>query len=180
MIEVLISAFVLALGVIGAAGMQLAALRTSQQSAFQTTALELAVEIADKMRANDSQMRRPDNPFLKVNFNSAGGTGSSTSGSLCYSKGANCGAEALAQFDIHEWENRVRASLPGARAVICRDASPWNNGVGALAWACTESPGASLVVKLGWQPKNPDDSLVTDDAKQFPPSVALIVEPYIK
>jgi len=51
LIEVLIAVFVLALGVIGVAGMQLTAMRTSQQSAFQTTAVELPAEMADKMRA---------------------------------------------------------------------------------------------------------------------------------
>ena len=45
LIEVLISVFVLAVGVIGAAGMQLTALRTTQQSVFQTKALHLATEM---------------------------------------------------------------------------------------------------------------------------------------
>src|SRR5690606_15894095 len=51
LIEVLVAVFVLAVGVIGAAGMQLAALRTTQQSSFQTRALHLAAEMADYMRA---------------------------------------------------------------------------------------------------------------------------------
>ena len=182
MIEVLISIFVLALGVIGAAGMQLTALRTSQQSAFQTAALELAADMADKMRANDSQMRRADNYYLSVDFRSGENAELTPPSSTCYSISADCTAEELAKFDIYEWERRIKAALPGGRALICRDASPWDSGAGALTWACSGAPtgSASFVVKLGWQAKNPDGSLIADAGKQFPPSVALTVEPYTR
>lgn len=182
LIEVLISVFVLVLGVIGAAGMQLTALRTSQQSAFQTTALELAAEMADKMRANDSQMKRSDNPFMSVDFRSSENAEPTAPGTMCYSANANCSAEELAKFEIYEWEKRIKASLPGGRAVICRDSLPWDSGADALTWSCSGSSGnaASVVVKVGWQAKNPDGSLIADAAKQFPPSVALTVEPYIR
>ncbi len=182
MIEVMISILVLALGVIGAAGMQLAALRTSQQSAFQTVALELAAEMADKMRANDTQMRQVDNQFLGVDFRSEGNNEPAAPRVMCYSSSANCSAEELARFEIYEWEKRVKASLPGGRALICRDASPWDSAAGALTWDCSGSAvgSASLVIKLGWQAKNPDGTLIADAAKQFPPSVALTVEPYTR
>lgn len=182
MIEVLISVFVLALGVIGSAGMQLGALRTTQQSTFQTIALELAAEMADKMRANASQMKRADNLFLKVDYRSATDTDPAPPSTLCYGNAGGCDAEALARFDIYEWEKRVKANLPGGRALICHDAAPWDGGLGALTWACAQpSPDSvGLVIKIGWQAKNPDGSLIQDAAKQFPPSVALAVEPYTK
>lgn len=182
LIEVLISVLVLTLGVIGAAGMQLTALRTSQQSAFQTIALELAAEIADKMRANDSQMKHPDNQYALVDFQSAGNVEPAAPATLCYGAGANCSAEELAQFDIYEWEKRLMASLPGGRAKICRDGSPWDRGAGALSWNCAGygGAGAPLVVKVGWQAKNPDGSMIADAGKQFPPGVALTVEPYVR
>ena len=182
LIEVLISVFVLALGVIGSAGMQLGALRTTQQSAFQTTALELAAEMADKMRANASQMKQSDNLFLKVDYQSASGADPAPPGAFCYGKDAACDAEALARFDIYEWEKRIKSSLPGGRALICRDAAPWDSGAGALTWTCSKPSfdSAGLVIKIGWQAKNPDGSLIHDAAKFFPPSVALAVEPYTK
>src|SRR3954468_11288154 len=88
LIEVLVSVLVLAIGVIGAAGMQLTALRTSQQSAFQTAALELAADMADKMRANDSQMRRTDNYYLSVDFRSGENGAPAAPSAMCYSAGA--------------------------------------------------------------------------------------------
>jgi type IV pilus assembly protein PilV len=183
LIEVLISVFVLALGVIGVAGMQLTALRTTQQSAFQSTALQLASEMADRMRANDKQVKLggKDNPFLNVAYPPADGKHKAPN-KFCYSD--DCSAEELAKFDIYEWEKRVKAALPGGRALICRDATPWDAAKGALTWNCDAGTGdsASFVIKLGWRGKgkNPDGSLIADESEPFPPSVAITVKPYIK
>ena len=180
LIEVLIAVFVLALGVIGVAGMQLTAMRTSQQSAFQTTAVELAAEMADKMRANDQQMKLPDgaNPFLNVDYQSLSGVPTSAH-ATCYSRSANCSAEELAEFDISEWEKRLKASLPASRAKICRDGRPWDSGAKSLTWACDASSG-SIVIKIGWQARNPDGSFTVERGTSFPPIVALTVMPYTK
>jgi type IV pilus assembly protein PilV len=180
LIEVLIAILVLALGVIGVAGMQLSALRTSQQSAFQTAALQLASEMADRMRTNDRQAKLADadNIFLNVDYSSAAGD-PTVPDQLCY---ANCTPEALAKFDIYEWQKRLRAALPGGRAVICRDAAPWDAKAGALTWTCDPGSGhsGSIVIKLGWRAKgrNPDGSVIADAAKGFPPSMAITVKPY--
>jgi type IV pilus assembly protein PilV len=187
LIEVLVSVFVLTLGVIGVAGMQLTALRTTQQSSFQTIALELASEIAEKMRANASQMKQADttNAFLQVDYKSAGDMDPVAPATMCFNQSANCDPDELAKFDIYEWEKRIKATLPGGRAVICRDASPWDSGAEAYKWGCDTSSGAltntaSVVIKIGWQGKNPDGSLIKDVNGQFPPSVAMTVDAYQK
>jgi type IV pilus assembly protein PilV len=179
--EVLVSIFVLAIGIVGAAGMQLTALRTSQQSAFQTTALELAVEMADRMRANDRAMRSRDggNPFLGLDYSTK--MEPIAPPMLCYGRSASCDAAQMARFDLYEWERRLKAALPTARAVVCRDASPWDSAARGYKWRCdaagANADGAPLTVKIGWQGKNPDGSPVQDDSKQFPPAVVLVVEP---
>jgi type IV pilus assembly protein PilV len=183
LVEVLISVFVLALGVIGAAGMQLTALRTTQQSAFQTSALQLAAEMADKMRANDHQMKLADNsnPYLKVDYQSAAGSASADAGPSCYGAGSSCIAGQLAQFDIDEWLKRIDTTLPAGRVLICRDATPWDSGINAFGWDCDASASnAPLVIKIGWQEKRPDGTLVRNADKSFPPGVALTVAPYSK
>jgi type IV pilus assembly protein PilV len=179
LIEVLVSVFVLALGVIGVASMQLTALRTSQQSALQTIALELAAEMADKMRANDIQMRHADgqNPFLNVDYRSASGAPAFPD-PMCYGH-ANCGGAELAAFDIYEWEKRLKSALPSSRAVICRDSKPWDSGIKSLKWECDNVTG-SIVIKIGWQAKNPDGSFTVEEDRPFPPILALIVMPYTK
>jgi type IV pilus assembly protein PilV len=186
LVEVLISVLVLAVGVIGTAAMQLTALRTAQQSAFQTAAIQLAVEMADTMRANDQQMKLTgdSNPFLAVDYQSATDTAAAGSGTTCYS--TNCNAEELAAFDIQEWKTRVKALLPGGRVRICRDFNPWDNAAGAYKWECTPAPAsagiAALVIKIGWHGKgsNADGSAVKDGKLPFSPSVALTINPTLQ
>jgi type IV pilus assembly protein PilV len=182
LIEVLVAVLVLALGVIGAAGMQLTAMRTSRQSGLQTVALQLASELADKMRSNDSQMKLADgdNSFLELDYQSAVDGDPPPPSKLCHS--GDCNAKEAAEYDLYEWLKHLKAALPDGRAVVCRDAQPWNDSAKELNWNCTPGAGsaASLVIKLGWQGKNPDGTLIRNAAKEFPPSLALTVEPYVK
>lgn len=183
LIEVLISVFVLALGVIGAAGMQLVAMRTGQQSGLQTVAVQLATEMADNMRQNATEMNKPDsdNPYL-FEYNSSAADPDSA-GKFCYGNTA-CNSAELASFDISGWQTRLKAGLPGGRAVICRDETPWDASGGKLTWECASTIASvnsvPYVVKVGWRGKgaNPDGSTNTDD--KYPPAVAITVQPYIK
>lgn len=181
LIEVLIAILLLAGGVMGAAGMQLTALRTTQQSSFHTAAFQLASEMADRMRANDSQMKLDDsdNPYLAVDYYSAADAEPSVPHVLCYE--LSCDGEELAIFDIYTWQMRIRAALPGGRAVICRDDEPWQPGR-TLRWECSgdAESGLPIVVKLGWHAKNPDGSSAADAAGSDVPAVALIVVPYTR
>ncbi len=181
LVEVLVSVFVLALGVIGAAGMQLSALRTIRQSGFQTNAVQLASELAEKMRANSSQIRLTDdqNPYLGINYQSSVGASPELQAN-CFE--SNCEADQLASFDVYEWEKRLASSLPSARAVVCHDADPWDAGARRYKWACdgSSSDTSSVVIKIGWQGKNPDGSLIRNEDHEFPPAVVLTVEPYVR
>lgn len=180
LVEVLIAVFVLVLGVIGAAGLQLAAMRTSQQTNFQTNAVQLANELADKMRSNATQMDLPDasNLFLNMNYNSASDP-APTKPVLCYTSIANCSSANLAAADIYEWQMRLNAALPSGRVVVCRDSAPFDSTVGALTWTCTPDANAGLTIKIGWRTKNPDGSF-NDSAGVTPPGFALTVESYVK
>jgi type IV pilus assembly protein PilV len=183
LIEVLISIFVLALGVIGAAGMQLVTMRTTQQSGSQTVAVQLASEMADLMRANATQMDQADasNPFLGVSYKTTDAALTSPA-KMCYGT-ANCNPAELAVFDVYEWKMRVKALLPGGRVEICRDTTPWSTITGSLAW-CPASPSTTstdpMVIKIGWsgKGKNPDGSVNTSGT--YPPNVAIAVEAYTK
>jgi type IV pilus assembly protein PilV len=180
LVEVLIAVFVLALGVIGAAGLQLAAVRTSQQSGYQTIAVELANELADKMRSSDAQMKLSDsaNVFANIKYDSASDS-DPTAPTLCYSSSANCNANDLAKADIYEWLVNVKKLLPGGRVLVCRDSAPFDTSAKALTWTCTADSNSGLTIKIGWKSKNPDGSFVTSNGVT-PPSVALTVESYVK
>jgi type IV pilus assembly protein PilV len=183
LVEVLVSIFVLALGVIGAAAMQLTALHYSQQSAFQSAATQLASDMADRMRVNDTQLKLDDgeNRFVEVDYKSSDKEPEAPD-KLCYA--TRCTGPELAKFDLYDWRKRVKAALPGGRAVICRDAMPWDSGAAALTWACSSGTGnsAPIVIKLGWQTKgkNPDGSTARSADKPLAPSLAIVVSPYSK
>ena len=48
------------------------------------------------------------------------------------------------------WTGRAAALLPGGRAVVCRDPSPWDEAAGAYRCAC-EAAAGPLLVKIAWQ-----------------------------
>ncbi len=113
LIEVLISVFVLALGVIGAAGMQLVAMRTGQQSGLQTMAVQLATEMADNMRQNAKQMNQDDSTILIYSVYNRPPIRARYAWQMCYSTAANCSSAELASFDIYEWKNASRSGCRG-------------------------------------------------------------------
>jgi len=184
LVEVLISLFILAVGVIGALGMHMTALRTTQQSVFQSSALHLATEMADKMRANIRSMQAVDgdNPYLNVDYQSNGSTPnqSGTDRQNCFDANAYCDSQQLAQFDIAEWLVRLEHALPGARVRICRDAQPWDSAEQNFNWNCSNNSvnSASIVIKIGWKDKNNHDNAQADYA--FAPRIALAVAPYAR
>jgi type IV pilus assembly protein PilV len=171
LIEVLVSAFVLAFGVIAAIGMQLTALRTTQQSTFQSYALHLAADMADRMRANVAPMQAADvdNPYLQVDFQS--GHVTSNAEVDCYDTDVDCGPAEIAQFDIAEWLARLDHALPNARVRICRDAMR-PSAEETLSWNCNASAAfAPVVIKIGWR----DKEQAEDDNSDSAPHLALMV-----
>lgn len=179
LVEVLISMIVLSIGVIGAVGMQVSALRTIQQSAFQTRASQLAADMADTIRASMSRAEGYGvaSPFPQLDYKAANEVEPAPPAGLCYVN--VCDAQAYVDFEIYEWKKRIHSDLPGGRVMICYDAHPWEEATKSLKWSCNGGPGsdAPLVIKLGWQLKNPDGSLVKGAEDGYPPSVALAVAP---
>lgn len=177
LVEVLVSICVLSIGVIGAVSMQLAALRTTQQSSYQTSALQLASEMADAIRAQQLNGGDAGPSLSRIDYRAATDADPQPPGSLCF--GNACDKQAFADFVVFEWKMRVKAALPEGRLRVCYDAHPWDEVKKELKWDCDESPGsgAPVMIKLGWQLKNPDGSLQTGRDGEAPPSVALAVTP---
>jgi len=178
--EVLVSVLVLAIGIVGAAGMQLTALRTSRQSMRQSVASELATEMADRIRASGAVLKSGDgdSPFAGIDY-SASAEPVATSMD-CQGSRASCDLSQMARFEIHEWEQRLKTALPKARAKICRDANPWDSAMRSYKWECDSSTAisgaASLVVKIGWPTEIPASLVSGRDDRRFAPALVLAVE----
>jgi type IV pilus assembly protein PilV len=179
LIEVLVAVLVLALGVTGAAGMHLKALRTTHEAGLQSAALQLATELAERMRAHHATLLRGGgadrNPFLGLDHLADPVVAITRPQRLCYF--ASCDPEQLAEFDLYEAKLRLQASLPGGRIVVCRDAHPWQREAGRFTWDCDGDEAAPVVVKVGWQARNPDGSSVQTPDGQHPPAITLMVHP---
>lgn len=176
LVEVLVSIVVLAIGVMGAAGAQLAAQRAVQQTAFQNFAVQLAAEIAEAIRAGGRQKLPLETPLTQLDYQSAVHGRPELPAKLCYVD--DCDAGEFSQFELYEWKKRVETALPAGRLQICRDSSHAADRSGeVLAWGCDEATddGAAIVIKLGWRSRNPDGSSDASANGDFPPLVAVTI-----
>ncbi|MGS5087726.1 type IV pilus modification protein PilV [Hydrogenophaga sp. A37] len=126
LIEVLITMFVVAIGLLGAAGLQLASTRFQQTSSARTEALLQADFIIEKMRVNSSILTRtnlaaatitPESGYLAADdYDNAddlpANPGCGLSGQLV------CTAAQAAQRDLREWRESLARSLPGGRGSL--------------------------------------------------------------
>lgn len=111
LLEVLITILILSLGLLGLAGLTGTSLQMAKVSQFQSTALQLAVEYADRMRSN-----------------AAAAEGGSYDITSTYDQGAalatipgcdpSCNAAGAAAKDRAEWTNNLRQRLPGGGAWV--------------------------------------------------------------
>ena len=165
LIEVMVAILVLAIGVVGAAGVQVAALRTRHLSGLMSGGVQLAGALADRMRANSLQMQASDdaNPYLTLQYDAAEGA-PAPGDATCFG-GAACSSAQVAAFDLYEVKQALFADFPGARVAVCRDAS---DGA-TLAWECAGAANAPIVIKLGWRDRRADPALPVT------PSIALVV-----
>lgn len=177
LIEVLVSVFVVSIGVLCAARMQLAAMQTTQHSSHETFALQLAVDMANQIRADRNLLKVKDeqNPYLSTNFKA--GQQTIAPSIRCINLKENCGAVDLAKFSIYEWQNKLKENLPNGRLQVCRDSEPWDSNAERYKWECNSAPngGSPIVIKLGWREKKLNQSASGDSDKNYPPLIALIV-----
>lgn len=160
LIEAMISMLILAFGVLAMGGLQLASLRSSQSSGNLAIAASLAKDLTELMRSNLSEASKTSgNPYL---FDSDSVLAQSSevpshsddeapSEDESCKKGEPCTSSSVSAIYIADWTERVKAQLPGGRAVVCRDSTPRQSD-GAFKWAC-DGKGSALLIKLGWVDK---------------------------
>lgn len=154
MLEALVAIVILAFGVLGVANLLIKSFRFAQQSSYDIVALQLANDMAERMRANDAIARNNGyDPFDTANGAPAVGDAGNLYKVECTAGTAPAGCPTMAaNFDKATWARRVQSSLPGGRAVICRDSTAFNLASG-YSWNCNGATGNEnipLVVKIGW------------------------------
>ncbi|MEO5660841.1 MAG: type IV pilus modification protein PilV [Polaromonas sp.] len=155
MIEILVSLVIFAIGMLGAAGLQLATLRSNQFTAQATTATQLARDYEEIVQmvpsANISSSEGTSS--LSVLDTSVSDTSTITQ---CKGSSAACTPAQMTAFMLNDWKTRVTAELPAGRAVVCRDSAPKDTtgtGLGLYHWTCNNQ-GDMIMIKLGWAAKS--------------------------
>lgn len=152
-LEVLVALVVLSLGMLGAVGMQAAAMQANKETRNQAMATTLARELADKMRTNHTVAITTTvsvNPYLTTTTRTGTATFSAPSEN-CFTTACTT-RQAIANWDMADWVNRIQNALPDPRIAVCFDATPFDAD-GKPQWACTNTGDVS-VIKLAWTNSN--------------------------
>ncbi|HTS24158.1 MAG TPA: type IV pilus modification protein PilV [Casimicrobiaceae bacterium] len=146
LIESLISLFVVSIGFVGFATLQISGLVATNNSMFRSKAVYLSYQMADRVRANMPGVQAGS-------YNDFEGDASDPG---CISSG--CTSAQLAQNDYYDWSSEVASLLPSGTGVICIDSTP-DDGT-AAAPAC-DGQGTVLAIKIFWSEKGTAHSYST-------------------
>jgi type IV pilus assembly protein PilV len=127
LIEVLIAMLILAIGLLGLAGLQTSNIRSNLAAYNHGQAVQLLYDIADRMRANNCNptstitcnippYANADAAYVIGNTNTLG----STVNAACTQTATptSCTPTILAGNDLIEWNNAISATLPMGRGCI--------------------------------------------------------------
>ena len=149
MIEVLVSALILSVGLVGVAGLQALSLRANQSAYMRSQASALAYDLADRMRTNVAG--------AAAGFYAPAQAAQHTS---C-STPTGCTPQQSAQNDIAEWNAALARNLPMGGGFVCIDSTP-HDGSSPGDPQC-DGAGTQTSVKIWWD-DNRDGAISVTDA----------------
>ena len=125
LVELLVAAVVLCVGLLGVVALQLESLRATRSALARTQAVALAADLADRLRAHSAPV-------------------------AAYDCGGECdegdGGDPLAAADLAHWRDAARTQLPDATASVTYAAGTTGRYRIALAWA--DADGSRAVHQL--------------------------------
>jgi type IV pilus assembly protein PilV len=151
LIEVLVALVILAIGLLGTAGLQLASMRSNQFTAQAALATQLARDYEEivQLVPSASISASEGTSTFSVLDTSVAGTATVTD---CKGASVTCTKVQLSQYMLNDWKARVMTELPGGRAKVCRDSTPKETtgaAAGLYRWNCDDQ-GDMLMIKIGW------------------------------
>ncbi|MGC4059576.1 MAG: type IV pilus modification protein PilV [Aquabacterium sp.] len=117
LIEVLVAALVIALGILAMIAMQVNATRLTKTSEIRTLGAMLAGDLADRMRANRTGFLS-GNYTLTTKYPNAPTSTDSTKAIACNGSAKLCTTQEIAQSDLADWRLAVSRALPNGAAWI--------------------------------------------------------------
>ncbi|MGL4668560.1 MAG: type IV pilus modification protein PilV [Saezia sp.] len=155
LLEVLVSILILSLGAVTALGLNIAAIKAANDAHYQLKAISLASDLASLMNANPDQAGASASVYYQLNSTTTETQGAGLSEITSTS--------GIAKRDIDLWYARVEKELPGARVVVCFDATPFD-AQGVPQWACSGS--GVPYIKIGWR---------MGDRRQAPATPSIVI-----
>jgi type IV pilus assembly protein PilV len=111
LVESLVALVVLSIGMLGIAALHVEGLRSARTALTRTTAVQLAADMADRIRANRG---------ATLEYEAA--VTSADTDAKCKPAGAGCTATELAHHDKATWLGAIENALPGGTGTIdCDD-----------------------------------------------------------
>lgn len=143
LVEVLVALVVLAVGMLGLAVLLVEGLQGSRTAIEHTQAVNLAADIAERMRSNRAAASA---------YDTAEGTPEPRIDAACEVAAGPCDPRAMASHDLRRWLDEVAATLPDGRGSVEveRHAADARRGVVTIGWERTGAAPATyaLVVDL--------------------------------
>jgi type IV pilus assembly protein PilV len=129
LIEVAVALIVLAVGLLGIAGMQSSGMQNTLKSHHRAVAMMQAQDIADRIRANIAGMRGKE--YVKAIPNPAPSPD-------CMTSSNTCTPVQLAATDLYNWDTANKAALPSAQSQItCTDIDATTTTIYEAGTSCT-------------------------------------------
>jgi len=135
LIEAMVALVVLAVGMLGIAGLYVTTLKSGGGAIYRMQAVNLAADLADRIRANRS---------ANVAYNGAAANNS------CYGAASvNCAPAQMAANDLFVWQSQIAAILPGGNGTVAvaGAASPYTYTI-TINWTESGNVAQSYVLTL--------------------------------
>jgi type IV pilus assembly protein PilV len=110
MLEILVTLVIVAIALLGTAGLQLNAMRVGKGSQFRTQAIFMVSDMAERMESNKAEA---------ILGTYAVATTSAVGAAATDCAAAACNSAALAAWDINQWGTNITAALPQPTWIIC-------------------------------------------------------------
>jgi type IV pilus assembly protein PilV len=148
LIEVLVSALILSIGLVGVAGLQALSLKNNQSAYMRSQASALAYDLADRMRTNVAG--------ATAGFYDPAQAATHAS---C-STPTGCTPQQSAENDLAEWNAALAENLPMGTGFVCIDSTPYD-GSGVGDPQC-DGTGTRHSIKIWWDDDRDGVISVTD------------------
>jgi type IV pilus assembly protein PilV len=145
MVEALVTVLIFAIGLLGVIGLQTLALASSTISSQRNDATVLALDMADRMRANLTAVTGGAGTGYDAAV--AGAAGCRAVYADAVAAAGTCTADQLAADDLYDWLAQIQQTLPSGDGAVCIDGTPDDGAPGAPA---CDGAGRTYAVKVWW------------------------------